>query len=123
MDKRLLLLVGMYVLLATVCFCLPAITIFGLSTMILGSSSMLLGSISSSSVISLAYSKALASTQLYISLASIGILVYIELSDPTYGKTRRILAELRESWIPVSMLLVTLFFILIFFKVYLILYP
>jgi len=125
MDKRLVLLVGMQLLLATACFYFPTVVMFGLSTTVLGSSSMLLGSVSSSSssAISLAYSKALSSVQLYVSLASIGILAYLELSNPAYGKTRRILEELRKGWVPVSVLFVILFFILVFFKAYLVVYP
>jgi len=123
MDKRLVLLFGMQLLLATACFYLPTVAMFGLSTTVLGSSSMLLGSVSSSSAISLAYSKALVSVQLYVSLASIGILAYLELSNPAYGKTRRILEELRKGWVPVSVLFVILFFILVFFKAYLVVYP
>ena len=56
--------------------------------------------------------------QLAISLIAICMLVYLELSDPSYGKTRRLIEELRNSWLPLTVLLVMLFALVVFFKVW-----
>ena len=63
------------------------------------------------------YAEALSMGQLTISLIAIGMLVYLELSDPSYGKTRRLIAELRKSWVPLSAMLVLLFALIVFFRV------
>ena len=65
--------------------------------------------------------EALSMGQLAISLIAIGMLVYLELSDPSYGKTRRLIAELRKSWVPLSAMLVLLFALIVFFRIWAIL--
>ena len=99
--------------------------LFGLSTIlgisVLGSSvlgSSVLGSSVLGSTILEAYAGAIATSQLCLSLATIGLLVYLELTDPAYGGLRSILLELRRSWLSVSALLVVLFFIIVALKVY-----
>ncbi|MCP8306165.1 MAG: hypothetical protein H3Z49_03550 [archaeon] len=64
------------------------------------------------------YGDALLSGQLAISLIAIGTLIFLELSDPSYGKTRRLIGELRKSWIPLSALLVVLFMLIVAFRVW-----
>jgi len=59
----------------------------------------------------------LASLQLYASLALIGLLVFSELTDPTYGGTKRLLVELRTSWLPYIVLLLIIFSLIVAFKV------
>ena len=63
----------------------------------------------------------LASLQLYASLALIGLVVFSELTDPTYGGVRRFIVELRTSWLPYIVLLLTIFSIIFAFKVAMIL--
>jgi hypothetical protein len=63
------------------------------------------------------YAEALSMGQLTISLIAIGMLVYLELSDPSYGKTHRLIRELRKSWLPLSAMLVLLFALVVFFRV------
>jgi len=59
----------------------------------------------------------LASLQLYASLALIGLLIFSELTDPTYGGMRHFLVELRTSWLPYIVLLLTIFSLIVAFKV------
>jgi len=86
-----------------------------LGTTVLGST--LLGTTSLIQV----YVDALVTGQLAISLIAMGMLVYLELSDPSYGKTRRVIEELRKSWLPLSVLLVLLFALIVAFRIWAIL--
>lgn len=112
-----------------------AVPLFGLSTIlgvsvlgssVLGSSvlgsSVLGSSVLGSTTIVEAYSGAVVESQLWLSLVCIGLLVYLELSDPSYEKRIegriRVFSELRRSWLPVSTLLVVLFFIIVALKVW-----
>jgi len=83
-----------------------------LGTTVLGST--LLGTTSLVQV----YADALVTGQLAISLIAIGMLVYLELSDPSYGKTHRVIEELRKSWLPLSALLVLLFTLIVVFRIW-----
>ena len=83
-----------------------------LGTTVLGST--LLGTTSLIQV----YADALVTGQLAISLIAIGMLVFLELSDPSYGKTRRVIEELRKSWLPLSVLLVLLFALIVAFRIW-----
>ena len=83
-----------------------------LGTTVLGST--LLGTTSLIQV----YAEALSMGQLAISLIAIGMLVYLELSDPSYGKTRRLINELRQSWLPLSVVLILLFALIVFFRIW-----
>ena len=65
--------------------------------------------------------EALSMGQLAISLIAIGMLVYLELSDPSYGKTHRLINELRKSWLPLSVVLILLFALIVFFRIWAIL--
>jgi len=60
---------------------------------------------------------AIASSQLYLSLTCIALLVFLELSDPTYGPTRSIATAIRENWLPFVAVLVALFFMIVGFKI------
>ncbi|MCP8307142.1 MAG: hypothetical protein H3Z54_00370 [archaeon] len=64
------------------------------------------------------YGEALFSGQLVISLITIGMLTYLELSDPSYGKTKRLIEELRRSWLSLSALLIILFMLIIAFRIW-----
>ena len=64
------------------------------------------------------YAEALSMGKLAISLIAIGMLVYLELSDPSYGKSHRVVTELRKSWLPLTTLLVLLFAVIVVFKVW-----
>jgi hypothetical protein len=136
----LLLLLAVYVTLASLCSLLVVKPVFyGLSTIlgttvlgstVLGSTvlgttvlgSTVLGStmLGTTSLIQV-YAEALVTGQLAISLIAIGMLVYLELSDPSYGKTPRAIGELRKSWLPMSALLVLLFAFIVAFKIWAIL--
>jgi len=89
-----------------------------LGTTVLGS--ILLGTTTTTSLIEV-YAEALAMGQLAISLIAICMLVYLELSDPSYGKTRRLIEELRKSWLPLTVVLVLLFALIVFFRIWAIL--
>lgn len=67
------------------------------------------------------FAEALSLGQLVISLVAICMLVYLELTDPSYGKTRRLVVELRRSWLPLTAVLVMLFALIVFFRVWAIL--
>jgi len=82
-----------------------------LGTTVLGST--LLGTTSLVQV----YSEALLMGQLALSLIAIWMLVYLELSDPAYGKTRRLIEEIRKSWLPLSVMLILLFVLIVFFRI------
>ena len=65
--------------------------------------------------------EALSMGQLAISLLAICMLLYLELSDPSYGKSHRLVTELRKSWLPLSTLLTLLFALIVFFRIWTIL--
>ena len=119
--RILLLLIAFYVTLASFCSLLAVKPAFyGLSTVlgttVLGSTvlgSTLLGTTSLIQV----YADALVTGQLAISLMAVGMLVYQELSNPSYGKVPRVVGELRGSWLPLSGLLVLLFAFIVAFKI------
>jgi hypothetical protein len=64
------------------------------------------------------YTDVLPMGQLALSLLAICMLLYLELSDPSYGKSHRVVAELRKSWLPLTTLLVLVFAVIVFFKVW-----
>ena len=142
MERSLVLLVVLFLVL-TLASSLTVVTpLYGLSTVlgisvlgssVLGSSvlgsSVLGSSVLGSSVLGTTtiimeqamiegYGKAILAAQLWLSLIAISLLVYLELTDPAYGKIRRTLEELRKSWVPVSALLVLLFLIFVALKIY-----
>jgi len=84
--------------------------LFGLST-VLGTT--VLGT----TVLGVTFASAIASAQLYLSLACIGLLVFLELSDPSYGEVKRLIAEIRLNWLPCAIFLVILFFLIVAFKI------
>jgi hypothetical protein len=83
-----------------------------LGTTVLGST--LLGTTSLIQV----YAEALSMGQVAISLLAICMLLYLELSDPSCGESPRVVAELRKSWVPLTALLVLLFAVIVFFRVW-----
>jgi hypothetical protein len=83
-----------------------------LGTTVLGST--LLGTTSLIQV----YAEALSMGQVAISLLAICMLLYLELSDPSYGESPRVVTELRKSWLPLTTLLVLLFAVIVFFRVW-----
>ena len=96
---------------------------YGLST-VLGTTvlgSTLLGTTTTTTSLIQVYAEAFSMGQLAISLIAICMLVYLELSDPSYGKTRRLVEELRKSWLPLSVVLVLLFALIVFFRIWAIL--
>jgi len=86
-----------------------------LGTTVLGST--LLGTTSLIEV----YAEALSLGQLAISLVAIFMLIYLELSDPSYGRVHRLVEELRKSWLPLSVVLILLFSLVVFFRIWAIL--
>jgi hypothetical protein len=65
--------------------------------------------------------EALSMGQLAISLIAICMFFYFELSDPSYGSTSRLIQELRKSLLPLSVVLVLLFALIVFFRIWAIL--
>lgn len=121
-SKSLLLLLFTYVSLALFTSLLAVNpTFYGLST-ILGTTVLgttVLGTtVMGTTSLLIVYGEALLSGQLAISLITIGMLTYLELSDPSYGKTNRIIEELRRSWLPLSALLVILFMLIVAFRIW-----
>ncbi|MFQ6077125.1 MAG: hypothetical protein ACE5Z5_13510 [Candidatus Bathyarchaeia archaeon] len=86
-------------------------------------SSSILGTTTTTTTVLAAYAGTLPSIQVYISLLAIGLLIYLELTDPTYGEVRRGLTEVRKSWLSMAMLLVLLFMIIVASRVWLIISP
>jgi len=133
LDKRLIALLGAYFAFILVSILLDGSpTLSGLSTtlgtIVLGTTVLgttVLSSVLGSSLLGTTnmiavYTEALATAQLYVSLICIGLLVYLELTDPTYGGIKKLLLEIRESWTSIATLLVVLFLVLVAFKVWLI---
>jgi len=132
LDKTLITLLGAYLaLILAVGFLEASPALSGLSTtlgtILLGTTvlgttvlSSVLGSSLLGTTMIAVYSEALATVQLYVSLLCIGLLAYLELTDPTYGGIRKTLLEIRESWTSIATLLVVLFLIFVAFKVWLI---
>jgi len=90
-------------------------SLFGLST-VLGTT-VLGTTVLGTTVMGVTVGQALASSQLYLSLACIGLLVFLELSDPSYGEIGRILTQIRSNWLPYTVFLVLLFFLIVAFKI------
>lgn len=135
-DKRLVILLCVYLSLVFVTGFLgasPALsglsTTMGtivLGTTVLGTtilSSVLGSSLLGTTTMIAIYGEAIATAQLYISLICIGLLVYLELTDPTYGGVKKLFIEVRKSWTSIAILLVVLFLIFVSFKVWLIISP
>jgi hypothetical protein len=59
-----------------------------------------------------AYSGAVVTSQIWLTIATIGLLVYMELTSSSLESLRRIFLKLRESLLPVSALLTVLFLII-----------
>ena len=131
-SKSLLLLLSTYVSLALFTSLLAVDpTFYGLSTIlgttvlgttVLGSTVLgttVLGTtvMGTTSLVSV-YGEALLSGQLAISLIAIGMFTYLELSDPSYGKTKRLIEELRRSWLPLSAILIILFMLIVAFRIW-----
>jgi len=93
---------------------------YGLSTILgttlLGTTTLGLTLLGITSLVQV-YAEALSMGQLAISLIAICMLVYLELSDPSYGKTRSLIEELRKSWLPLTAVLVLLFALIVFFRI------
>ncbi len=100
-------------------------TVLGTSVSVLGTTvlgAILLGTTTTTtSLIEVRITEALSMGQLAISLIAICMLVFLELSDPSYGKTRRLIRELRKSWLPLTAVLVLLFAFIVFFRIWAIL--
>jgi len=125
MEKGLAVLVGVFALSLLASFFTTAVPPMGLSTTlgisVLGSSvlgSSVLGSTVMGSMIMQSYATAIPTAQVGLSFVLIGMLVYSELTDPAYGKLKRMLSELRKSWLPFSGLLLVLFFIIVAWRVW-----
>jgi hypothetical protein len=158
LERSLASLLLLFALLVLVSSFTVAVPMFGLSTIlgvsvlassvlgssVLGSSvlgsSVLGSSVLASTTIVEAYTGAVVASQLWLSLTCIGLLVFLELSNPVYEeRTRahpvtakpkrnqrqpcfrariRIFLELRKSWLPVSTLLVILFLIIVALNVW-----
>ena len=125
MEKGLAVLVGVFALSLLASFFTTAVPPMGLSTTlgisVLGSSvlgSSVLGSTVMGSMIMQSYATAIPTAQVGLSFVLIGMLVYSELTDPAYGRLRRMLSELRKSWLPFSGLLLVLFFIIVAWRVW-----
>ena len=88
-----------------------------LGSSVLGSS-VLGSSVLGTTTIVEAYSGAIPAAQIALSLASIGLLISLQLTDPSFEHTTKALLELRRSWLPVSALLVILFCIIAVLKIW-----
>ena len=130
LEHNLIALLACFALLTGLSALTVVTPLFGLSTVlgisvlgssVLGSSvlgSSVLGSSVMGTTIVEAYVNAVSTSQVCLSLVLISMLIYSELTDPSYGKLRNALLELRRSWMPVSALLLILFFIIVGFKVW-----
>jgi hypothetical protein len=120
LERSLIALLVCFVLLTGLSAFTVATPLFGLSTVlgvsVLGSS--VLGSSVMGSTIVEAYVNAVSTSQVCLSLVLIGLLIYSELTNPSYGKLRSVFLELRRSWMPISVLLLVLFFIIVGIKVW-----
>jgi hypothetical protein len=126
MERSLVTLVVLFAILALASSLTVAVPLFGLSTIlgvsVLGSSvlgsSVLGSSVLASTTIVEAYSGAIIASQLWLSIVAIGMLAYLELTDSAYGRFRRVLVDLRKSWLPISAMLVVLFFVIVALRIY-----
>jgi hypothetical protein len=64
---------------------------------------------SGGSAIATSYSGALELGQVLVSLSAIGTLVFLEMSDSSYGGVRPLISEFRSSWKPIALIMVVLF--------------
>ncbi|MEM2127269.1 MAG: hypothetical protein QXH67_03490 [Candidatus Bathyarchaeia archaeon] len=135
MERRFILLLALFGCLSAASLLTVAAPLSGLSTIlgvsvlgssvlgssVLGSSvlgSSVLGSSVLASTIVEAYAQAVVSLQPWLSSVLIGLLVYLELTDPSVGGLRSALLELRRSWLPFSALLTVLFSIIVAMRVW-----
>ena len=88
-----------------------------MSSVLLGSSVLGISVLSSTvlssggvaSAIASSYSGALGLGQMLVSVSAVGVLVFMELSDPAYGKVRPVVGEIRSSWKAIAVIMVVLF--------------
>lgn len=153
MERNLTILLMLFAFLTAISALTTTTPLYGLSTIlgvsvlgssVLGSSvlgsSVLGSSVLASTTIVEAYTGAVVMSQLWFSLVAIGLLAYLELSNPSHEKRVQarstiakpsqkqrqlcsiarinVFSELRRSWLPVSTLLVVLFFIIVALKVW-----
>ncbi len=122
----LLLILALYALLTLLCSTL-AVTpaLYGLSTVlgttVLGTTVLgttVLGStlLGTTSLVK-AYTEAMALGQFAIGLTAIGLLIFLELSDPSFGEPGKLVRDLRRSWLPVVAVLMLLFAIIVVFRI------
>jgi hypothetical protein len=81
-----------------------------------GSGASVIGS-GLSTVAGAGYNQVIAFGQLAIGVSAVGLLFFYEVSDPRYGRTNRIVADLRESWIPLTALFLTILSITVVLKI------
>lgn len=126
MDKNYKLLLASFVAGSAV-YLLPVSvaplglsSVLGLSLMtsaLLGSSVLGVSVLSSTvlqpsgaaAAIAASYSSALALVQVLVSVSSIGVLVFTEMTDPSYGKVGFTVGEMRKSLTPIALVTLVLF--------------
>ncbi|MDG6994655.1 MAG: hypothetical protein JRN52_01925 [Nitrososphaerota archaeon] len=60
----------------------------------------------------------LISVQLIIGILAIGLLFFIEVSDQTYGRTPKLVAQVRKALIPVCVVMMILLFVIVGIKIH-----
>jgi len=129
MQRSMMTLLIVFIFLALISYITTPPPLFGLSTIlgisvlgssVLGSSvlgSSVLGSSVLANTIVASYINAVIMSQVWLSLVLIGLLMYVELTDPMYGNLKSLLSELRKSWLPILTILMILFFIIVALRV------
>ncbi|MCS7120862.1 MAG: hypothetical protein NZ952_06655 [Candidatus Bathyarchaeota archaeon] len=126
MERKLLVLLATFGVLSILGCSIGAAPVLGLVSVmgvsVLGSSvlgsSVLGSSVLASTTIVEAYSGAVQLMQPLISIILILLLVYVELTDPSYGSIKSVFVEIRKSWASVSAILLVLFLIIVGLKVW-----
>ena len=118
------IIIGCYILLvAVVSFLRVDSNFYGLSTFdiiyfstnFLGTMVLNTTALNASQLAAIFGDKLFPST-LVITLFTIATVIYVELSDPSYGSTRKIIEEVRRSWLTPTLVLGILFSLIVFFK-------
>jgi len=103
---------------------------YGLSTVMgtslrassMPSSSVMVSSLFGGVSVSSIFSNALLEAQAAVTVLAISLLAFAEMSSPAFGKTGRLLTELRRGWMPITAFVMLLFAVTVASKIILLIH-
>jgi hypothetical protein len=120
-DHRPQIIIGLYVLLVALIGLLRVNSnLYGLSTVL---STNFLGTmvfnttILDQSQLTAIFGNTFFQSSLVITILTLVTVIYVELADPSYGPSRKIIEEFRKSWMTPALMLVILFIFIVLFGI------